>query len=76
MGNNRAQTPLEPASPEPARPKPHGLVPKGPRTSESHQRKSLYVRTANGPTQRRTPPHLDADISQSDRDALTGLPFS
>ena len=75
MGNNRAQLPLEPASIEPARGKAPGLLPKGPSASGSHQRMSKPGKQVNGPATRGIP-HLEADISQSDRDALTGLPFS
>ncbi len=61
---------------EPARGDPQGLHPKGSRVSASHQRKSRPAKQVNGPAQRRIPPHLEAEISPSDRDALTGLPFS
>jgi hypothetical protein len=76
VGNNRAQLPLKPAPIEPARGKSQGLLPNGPRASDSHPRKSKPAKQVNGPVRRRLPPHLEADISQSDRDALTGLPFS
>ena len=75
MGNNRTQTPIKPPL-APARGKSQGLLAKGPRPSESHQRKSLPAKQGTGPAKRQIPPHLEADISQSDRDALTGLPFS
>jgi hypothetical protein len=76
VGNNRAQLPLDPAPIEPARGKSQGRLPKGHRASGPHQRKSKPAKQVNGPAKRRIPPHLEADISQSDRDALTGLPFS
>lgn len=76
MGNNRARLPLKPAAIEPARGKSQGLPPKGPRASDSHQHKAQPDNQVNGPVRRRLSPHMEADISQSDRDALAGLPFS
>jgi hypothetical protein len=76
VGNNRAQLPLDPAPIEPARGKSQRQLPKGHHASGPHQRKSTPAKQVNGPAKRRIPPHLEADISQSDRDALTGLPFS
>jgi hypothetical protein len=76
VGNNRAQLPLEPAPEETSRGQAQALLPKEPREAGPHQRKSKPARQVNGPARRRIPPHLEADISQSDRDALTGLPFS
>ena len=76
MGNNRTQPPLEPAPIEPGWGKSQGLRPKEPRASGSHQRKPKPAQQVNGPAKRRIPPHLEADMSQSDRDALAGLPFS
>jgi hypothetical protein len=76
VGNNRAHLPLEPAPVEPARGKSQGQLPKGPRAPGPHRRKSQPAKQVDGPAKRRIPPHLEADISRSDRDALTGLPFS
>jgi hypothetical protein len=76
VGDNRTRPPIEPAPIEPGRGKSQGLLPKGSRASDSHQRTSRPAKRANGPAARRIPPHLEADVSQSDRDALTGLPFS
>jgi hypothetical protein len=76
VGNNRAQLPLKPAPIEPARGKAQGLLPNEPRASDSHRRNPKPAKQVNGPARRRLPPHLEVDISQSDRDALTGLPFS
>lgn len=74
MGSNRARLPLEPAST--ASEKPSGLASKEPRSSDSHRRRSMPARRGSDPAQRRIPPHLEADVSPSDRDALAGLPFS
>ena len=75
MGNNRAQAPLEPARTEPGRGKPQGRLTKGLRPSDANRSKGRFAKDAD-PASRRIPPHLEADVSQSDRDALTGLPFS
>ena len=75
MGNNRAPAPLEPAPAEAARGKSQGRLTKGLRPSDSNHSRSRFAKEAD-PARRRIPPHLEADVSQSDRDALTGLPFS
>jgi len=59
-----------------ARAKPAGLLPKGSRAASSHRTRSKPAEGVTGPTRHRIPPHLEADVSQSDRDALIGLPFS
>jgi hypothetical protein len=74
VGNNRAQAPLDPAPSEPGRVKSQGLLTKGLGSSGSHHPKNRLAKAPGPPG--RIPPHLEADVSQSDRDALTGLPFS
>ena len=76
MGHYRTRPPLKTPLIELAQGEAIGLLPKGSRASDSRQARSNHAKGLTGPTRRRIPPHLEADVSQSDRDALIGLPFS